>query len=202
MLTIVALAVGQTAWATSSFTVSNPTGSTFRITRTGNTSVSETINWRVVSLSAIEGIHYNGVQGGVAGVYNGSVTFTANDTYKEVTINELTPSTGAYMYQNANRSYRFEVLDKDGYIMAHTDRTITKGSTFTFNGTNVNSSIPNNSFVFLNGSPAKLVHLDIKPQTEVVKLEIHHMLAASPPNWDGEVGSPELDMFFENMGDE
>ena len=28
------------------------------------------------------------------------------------------------------------------------------------------------------------------PQVEVVKLEIHHMLAASPPGWDKEVGAP------------
>ena len=30
----------------------------------------------------------------------------------------------------------------------------------------------------------------IKPQAEVIKLEIHHMLAVSnPPEWSGEVGS-------------
>jgi hypothetical protein len=35
----------------------------------------------------------------------------------------------------------------------------------------------------------------IKPQVEVVKLEIHHMLAASPPSgWGGEVGAPELEL--------
>ena len=28
---------------------------------------------------------------------------------------------------------------------------------------------------------------------EVVKLEIHHMLAASPPGWNGEVGAPGFD---------
>ena len=31
----------------------------------------------------------------------------------------------------------------------------------------------------------------IKPQVEVVKLEIHHMLASSPNRWSGEVGSRE-----------
>ena len=31
----------------------------------------------------------------------------------------------------------------------------------------------------------------IKPQAEVIKLEIHHMLAASLPEWDKEVGSRE-----------
>ena len=32
----------------------------------------------------------------------------------------------------------------------------------------------------------------MKPQMEVVELEIHHMLAASPPGWNGEVGAPEF----------
>ena len=40
----------------------------------------------------------------------------------------------------------------------------------------------------------------IKPQVEVVKLEIHHMLAASPPGWSGEAGAPELD--FDGLLDE
>lgn len=40
----------------------------------------------------------------------------------------------------------------------------------------------------------------IKPQIEVVKLEIHHMLAASPPGWDKEVGAPEFD--FNDLLDE
>ena len=35
----------------------------------------------------------------------------------------------------------------------------------------------------------------MKPQVEVVSLEIHHMLAASPPDWDGEVGSRESEFF-------
>ena len=33
----------------------------------------------------------------------------------------------------------------------------------------------------------------MKPQMEVVELEIHHMLAASPPGWNGEVGAPAFD---------
>ena len=40
----------------------------------------------------------------------------------------------------------------------------------------------------------------IKPQVEVVKLEIHHMLAASPPGWNNEVGAPEFD--FDGLLDE
>ena len=40
----------------------------------------------------------------------------------------------------------------------------------------------------------------IMPQVEVVKLEIHHMLAASPPDWNGEVGVPEFN--FDGLLDE
>ena len=41
----------------------------------------------------------------------------------------------------------------------------------------------------------------MKPQVEVVELEIHHMLASSPksPNrWSGEVGSRESDDWDED----
>ena len=37
-----------------------------------------------------------------------------------------------------------------------------------------------------------------KPQVEVVKLESHNLLAGSPPDWSGEVGSPEFE-FDENI---
>ena len=45
VLMIMALMTGQSsAFAASTFKVTNPTGSKFRITRTGNTAVSETID--------------------------------------------------------------------------------------------------------------------------------------------------------------
>ena len=126
VLTIAALAVGQAAWAMSTFTVSSPqNNNTFRITRTGNTAVSETIDWRVVSLSAIAGVHFTGYQGN----YSGTVTFAVNEPYKDVTISESTPGDNAYKYQNGTtRSYRFEVLDKDGSILASKDRTMSTGT--------------------------------------------------------------------------
>lgn len=132
---LILLAIGNTAFAASTFKVTTPqNNNTFRITRTGNTAVQETIDWRVVSLSAIEGIHYSGIQGGQAGVYSGTVTFAANETYKEITINELTPS-DAYMYQNGGtRKYRFEVLDKDGSILASKDRTMSTGTSVPSSG--------------------------------------------------------------------
>ena len=34
---------------------------------------------------------------------------------------------------------------------------------------------------------------------EIVKLKIHHMLAASPAGWNGEVGAPGLDFDDEDV---
>ena len=132
VLTIVALAAGQAAWAMSSFTVSSPQdNNTFRITRTGNTAVAESIDWRIVSLSAIAGVHFTGYQGN----YSGTVTFAPGDPYKDVTISENTPGNNAYKYQNGtSRSYRFEVIDKDGSILASKDRTMTTGTSVPSSG--------------------------------------------------------------------
>ena len=128
---LILLAIGNTAFAASTFTVSNPTGSTFRITRTGNTSVSETIDWRVVSLSAIAGVHFTGYNGN----YSGTVTFNVNDTYKDVTISESNPGDNAYKYQNGtSRSYRFEVLDRNGDILASCDRSRSYGTSVPSSG--------------------------------------------------------------------
>lgn len=126
VLMIMALMTGQSnAFAASTFKVTNPTGSKFRITRTGNTAVSETIDWRVVSLSAIAGVHFTGENG----KYDGTVTFNAGDSYKDVTISESTPGDNAYKYQNGtDRSYRFEVLDRNGDILASCDRSKTTGT--------------------------------------------------------------------------
>ena len=123
MLLLVMMLTTMTAWAASTFSVENISGSTFRISRTGNTDVSETIDWRVVSLSAIAGVHFTGYQGN----YSGTVTFKAKDTYVDVPITENTPGNNAYSYQNGPRSYRFEVLDRNGDILASCDRTITTG---------------------------------------------------------------------------
>ena len=48
----------NTAFAESEFTVTNPTGSKFVIKRTTNTSTTETVYYRTVSLSAIAGQHF------------------------------------------------------------------------------------------------------------------------------------------------
>ena len=137
VLTIAALAVGQSAWAMSSFTIdasynSNSHKTTFTITRTGNTALAETIDWRVVSLSAIAGQHFTvDDQSG----YAGTATFSAGISTASVTISENTPGTDAYKYQTGTeRTYRFEVLDRDGYILASKDRSMTTGTSVPSSG--------------------------------------------------------------------
>ena len=102
------------------WTVTN-SGSTFIVTRT-NTTASETVLYRTVSLSAIEGQHF------VAA--SDTLTFAAGESSKIVVVSERTPSTDAYKYQtSSSRSYRFEVFGYDGTILAYKDRSVTNGLT-------------------------------------------------------------------------
>jgi len=125
VLTIAALMTGQVAMAANTWTVTNPTGSTFRITRPdSHVGTTETVKYRTVSLSAYAGQHYTAV--------SDEVTFDVNDTYKEVTVSETTPGTNAYKYQDGTkRKYRFDVTDQGGFHLAHCDREITTGTRFT-----------------------------------------------------------------------
>ena len=152
LLTIAALAVGQSAWAASTFTLTSSTSSgitTFTIIRSESTA-SETVYYRTVSLSAIEGQHFTAV--------SGSLTFAAGQTSKTVTVTEGNPDAEVYRYQTGSRrSYRFELLDIDGTVITLRDQTVITTTPFTYSGTNVNTSIPNYSFVFLNGDPANLI---------------------------------------------
>ena len=148
VLTIVALMVGQGAWA-QTFTIQashdNSTNkTTFTITRTSNTSASETVRYRTVSLSAIAGQHFD--------AKSGEYTFDATHNSYEVEVTEHAPTgSDAYKYQNgSSRYYRFEVLDTDGFYLAHKDRDITTGLT-QFDATKVSSSITD-LVKFSNGS--------------------------------------------------
>lgn len=154
LLTIAALVAGQSTWAASTWTLTSTTSAgitTFTITRSESTS-AETVYYRTVSLSAIEGQHFTAV--------SGSLTFAAGQTSKTVTVTEGNPDAEVYRYQTGSRrSYRFEVLDIDGTVITHCDKTVITTTPFTYSGTNVNNAIPNNSFVYLNGDPANLIGL-------------------------------------------
>ena len=152
VLTIAALAAGQSVWAASTWSVTSSTSAgitTFTITRSESTS-AETVYYRTVSLSAIEGQHFTAV--------SGTLNFAADETSKTVTVTEGNPDAEIYRYQTGSRrSYRFELLDIDGTVITHRDQTVITTTPFTYSGTNVNNAIPNNSFVFLNGDPANLI---------------------------------------------
>ncbi len=152
LLTIAALTMGQSARAASTFTVTSSTSAgitTFTITRSESTS-AETVYYRTVSLSALEGQHFTAV--------SDNLVFAAGQTSKTVTVTEGNPDAEVYKYQTGSRrSYRFELLDIDGTVITHRDQTVSTNTPFTYSGTNVNNSIPNNSFVFLNGDPANLI---------------------------------------------
>ncbi|MBP5289933.1 MAG: hypothetical protein J6Y76_00750, partial [Paludibacteraceae bacterium] len=129
MLAIAALPLSQSAWAASSWTVAPPTYdanthvTTFTVTRTGDLSVSETVRYSTIGLSAAAGQNFTAVQG--------QLTFGPNEDSKSVAVTELTkPSTPAFAYQTTgtSRSYRFMVTDMGGFYLAHRDRAITTGT--------------------------------------------------------------------------
>ena len=128
LLLLITLLAVQTVHAASTFTVTNTSGtSKFVITRTTNTSTTETVKYRTVSLSAIAGMHFTEKVG--------ELTFDATHNSREVEVTENTPDADAYKFQNGtSRMYRFEVLDQGGFRLASTDRTITTGTSVPSSG--------------------------------------------------------------------
>ena len=96
-------------------------GNIFTVTRSGDISKAQTIRYRTVSLSALDGKNFTGV--------SGELTFAAGsqNADKSVTVTETAAASvpALYRYQNAeNRSYRFEVLDMGGFELASVERNI------------------------------------------------------------------------------
>ena len=116
----------------SAFTVTSATSgqtTTFTVTRSGDTSVAETVAYRAVSRSALAGLHFRETAGRLA--------FAAGQTSLQVSVEERTAaqiddprftyfqSGGA---TGASRAYRFEVVDEGGFPVAAADRSIDYGS--------------------------------------------------------------------------
>ena len=139
MTLLVALAFGQNARAQVTFDIQasynySTKKTTFTITRSGSSLPEQTINYRTVNLSAYAGQHYTAV--------NDTYTFPEGINTKTVEVAEGTPSSTAYAYlyqQSDSRSYRFEVLDVNGFQLASCDRSMTTG--VQFNNTYVNKSV-------------------------------------------------------------
>ena len=122
VLTIAALAAGHgSAWAASTWSVTSITSgttTTFTITRS-ESATAETVRYRTVSLSALEGQHFTAV--------SGTLTFAADETSKTVSVTERT-ATGMFKYAASSgssgyRQYRFEVLDANGFLLASRTRS-------------------------------------------------------------------------------
>ncbi len=125
------------AWAQSTWTVQNTSGSTFTVSRS-NTSIAETVIYRTVNLSAYAGIHY------VA--KSDTLIFATGIPSRTVTVSELSPSSdNAYKYQTSNRSYRFEVTDQGGFYLAHCNRSRNTGYSVTSTAFNINDITIQNS---------------------------------------------------------
>ena len=117
VLTMAALATGQSAWATSTWTVTNA-DNVFTITRS-ESGTAETVKYHTVSLTALAGKHFTAV--------SGELTFAASETSKTVTVTETAKDdvNKTYRFQTVmSRSYRLEVTNTNGYLLAYRDRII------------------------------------------------------------------------------
>ena len=144
---LIFLVIGQTALAANTWTVEYLNGK-FKISRSGDTSFSETVQYRTVSLSALAGQHFT--------AKTGTLTFGPDLTEMEVSVAETASGNVAEQYhfqRNTYRAYRFEVLDTDGFYLASCNRGITYGSAYQHDNTYVNRSITDLVY-FNNGSVA------------------------------------------------
>ena len=128
VLLVVALLTGQSAWAESSWTVTNSNGNTNTFTiKRSEKGYEQTVHFRTISLSAYAGQHFTAV--------DMDYTFPANEDEKTVTVSELTP-TGAYLYYKDGTTvkYGFEVTDRAGFRLAYAERKRTWGTSVPSSG--------------------------------------------------------------------
>ena len=110
------------AWGTSVFSISEETvegGTRFTVSRS-ETMKAQLVRYRVVSLTAVEGQNF------VSAV--GTLTFPQGTSSKTVDVSEMIPRNSLYYSQTVlDRSYRLEVVDVNGFELAHLDHTISIG---------------------------------------------------------------------------
>ncbi|MBR5638706.1 MAG: BspA family leucine-rich repeat surface protein [Muribaculaceae bacterium] len=143
LLFFLTLLTAMTAWA-STFTVTND-GNNFIITRNG--SGNETVYYRTVNLSAFAGKNYTERTGEIRfGSTQTQATIDVAETPSEIDsyfndsplVNNL-----AYAFQVGchTRTYRFEVLDSYGNVLAYHDRDIEFPERYQFNDAYLNKSV-------------------------------------------------------------
>lgn len=133
-LLLMGVAFGQNAFAESSWTIGSSYNSStkktkFTVKRSEYT-YPQTVLYRTVGLSAYTGQHYTAV--------SGELNFMANDSIKEIYVQELDPSDDAYKFQNGStRTYSFEVTDKGGFVLISKQRDIPSGTSVNSSSTTV-----------------------------------------------------------------
>ncbi|MBQ3354080.1 MAG: InlB B-repeat-containing protein, partial [Bacteroidales bacterium] len=167
-LLIFAMTIGKGAWA-QSFIIEashndNTNVTTFTITRSGSNLPTQTIKYRTVNLSAYAGQHYTAV--------SNNYTFPENITTFQVEVSESAQYTTAYAYHyqtGTTRSYRFEVLDVNGFELAHNDRSMTTGAQF--------------SNTYLNNGVTDLVYFNDNGQIQSGSGNKYLDVSYSSSNW-------------------
>ncbi|MBR5673908.1 MAG: BspA family leucine-rich repeat surface protein [Muribaculaceae bacterium] len=133
---LVTLLTAATSWAQilqSTYTVKN-NGNEFTISRMGG--AAETVYYRTVSLSAIAGVHFTEDVG--------TLDFSEGEYEKKITVTETPGGNIAEQYHfqtGTTRTYRFEVFEKGGFLMASCDRDIDYGTNYQFSTTYLNKSV-------------------------------------------------------------
>jgi len=158
----------------STFAVTNSTSgtkTTFKITRSGDTSVAETVSFRTTSLTALAGMHFAAM--------NDTFTFAPGRTNLEVQVSEVPVGNIDYIYRyqtGTSRSYRFEVVDDGGFTVVSVDREIPYGDAYKLptdrivkNGTNIDLVYFNNSSYASGISSSMYVDVDYTPPTDDVE---------------------------------
>ena len=150
----------------STFSVTNA-GATFTITRSGDTSASETVRYRTVPLTAYPGQHYT--------AKSDTLVFAPGQTSTNIAVSEPSSTTiEAYRYQTGGRrSYRFDVTDEKGFPLASCDRSRQCGSIFSYGklNTSVSSLVTLTSAgAFSSGmSSSKYVDVSFNPPSGYVQ---------------------------------
>ena len=144
LLLLATLLTAMTAWANSYMVKNN--GNTFTITRSSS-SATESVFYRTVGLSAIAGVHFTEAVG--------ILEFLEGESQKTVTVTETPIDSIAEQYKfqtGTSRTYRFEVLDPDGFQLDYVNREITYGSDYRHTADYVNQSITDLVYFDDNGT--------------------------------------------------
>lgn len=145
-----AASISASAQGTYSIKLDN---TTVTVKRSGITDVEETVQYRTVSGSALEGINFNHREG--------TLTFYPGDTSKTFELSEIDPEDIAVPYclqTSTSRQYRIEVLDMGGFVLASKNRELFYGSAYKFQHLYANPDLTD--FAYFDGGNIKVGPVD------------------------------------------